>query len=120
MADELNPWSDHTSFKPPVPPQDALRSQFNQESFETPYQDRTAEFYLWRQGLREQAHTLSVSQAAKLAAAAMEDYYEQLLAEKNHEVEDSKEKLNEIETTLAPRIGAAQQAEWSHAETHAQ
>ena len=90
MAEDLgyDPWRDPSTFIPPVPPQDALKGHFNQKSFDIPYQDRTPEFYLWRQGLMEQAHTLGVSQAAKLAAAALEDYYEQLLAEKTHELED--------------------------------
>ena len=56
----------------------------------------------------------------ELAAAALEDYYEQLLTEVNHELEDTKEKLGEMETTLATRIVAAQQAERTHVETHSQ
>lgn len=120
MADDIDPWRDPSTFKPPPPPQDALRDQFNMQSFDTPYKDRTLEFYLWRQGLIEQAPTLGVSDAAKFAAAALEDYYEQLLAEKNYELEAAKTKLSSLETTLASRIVATQQMEKAHSDTHAQ
>jgi len=88
--------------------------------FDTLYENYTPEFYAWRQGLIEQAHTLSVSEATKLAATALEDYCEQLLAEKNHELEDIKTKLSSLETTLASRLVAAQQMGKAHSDTHSQ
>ncbi|RPB19210.1 hypothetical protein L211DRAFT_853398 [Terfezia boudieri ATCC MYA-4762] len=98
--DDMDPWREPKAWAPPVTPRMQPGYLFNEGSFDIPYADRTPQFYEWRQRVIDEGTQMSVSAAAKLAATAQEDYYQQLLSEASQGLEGWKKRAEEMEAKM--------------------